>query len=89
MGCGVRKCMMAQDGHPQLPHAKPRDNQDGPGPGTYTAGDAAVMGHRGRTFAAADERRRAEVALARAAAQLKTLEWRIATIRRGIRDPDK
>lgn len=88
MGSAARKCMMADDGHPQLAHAK-RRGDGGPGPGAYATGDAAVMGHRGGTFAAADERRGVEVALETTVAQLKTLEWRIGHIRRGIRDPDK
>lgn len=51
-------------------------------------GDSVVMVQRGRTFAAADERRGAAAALEMAVARLKTLEWRIGFIRRGVREPE-
>lgn len=53
-----------------------------------TTGDSAVMGHRGGTFAATDERRGAAAALELAVSRLKTLEWRIAFVRRGLREPE-
>lgn len=47
-----------------------------------------VMGNSGGTFAAVDERRGAAAALEMAVARLKTLEWRIEFIRRGVRQPE-
>ncbi|CAN0075135.1 unnamed protein product [Pylaiella littoralis] len=79
--------MTPGEGHPQLGHAKRRDGV-GPGPGAYATGDSMVMGHRGGTFAAAYERRGAAAALEMAVARLKTLEWRIGFIRRGVREPE-
>lgn len=46
------------------------------------------MGQQGGTFAAADERRGAAAALEMAVNRLKTLEWRIGFIRRGVREPE-
>lgn len=54
----------------------------------FLSGDSAVMGQRGGTFAAADERRGAAAALEMAIGRLKTLEWRIGFIRRGVREPE-
>ncbi|CAM9536270.1 unnamed protein product [Scytosiphon promiscuus] len=87
MGCAARKCMTPGEGHPQLPHGKRRDG-GGPGPGAYATGDSAVMGQQGGTFAAADERRGEVAALEMAVGRLKTLEWRISFIRRGMREPE-
>eukprot|EP00903_Cladosiphon_okamuranus_P018120 g16675.t1 len=86
MGSAARKCMTPGEGHPQLAHAKRREG-GGPGPGAYATGDSAVMGHRGGTFAAQDERRGAASALETAVCRLKTLEWRIDFTRRGLREP--
>lgn len=47
-----------------------------------------MMGHRGGTFAAQDERRGAAFALETAVCRLKTLEWRIDFIRRGLSEPE-
>lgn len=55
---------------------------------SFLSGDSMVMGHRGGTFAAAYERRGAAAALEMAVARLKTLEWRIGFIRRGVREPE-
>lgn len=87
MGHAPRKCMTAGADHPQLPHAKRRDGES-PGPGAYATGDSAVMGRRRGTFAASDERKGAATALESATSRLKTLEWRIGHIRRGIREPE-
>lgn len=54
----------------------------------FLTGDSALMGHRGGTFAALDERRGAAAALELAVCRLKTLEWRIAFIRHGLREPE-
>lgn len=86
-GVAARKCMARGDDHPQLPHAKRRDGTS-PGPGAYATGDSAVMGQKGATFAATDERKGVHAALDLAVGRLKTLEWRIGFIRRGLRDPD-
>lgn len=80
--------MVPGEGHPQLPHGIRRTGGS-PGPGAYTTSDSAVMGHRGGTFAATDERRGAAAALELATGQLKTLEWRIGSVRRGLREPER
>lgn len=80
--------MATEEMHPQLPHSKRRDGV-GPGPGAYATSDVAVMGNRGSTFAAADERKGSGAALEIAVTRLKTLEWRIAVIRQGTRDPER
>lgn len=87
MGKAPRKCMAAGSDHPQLPHAKRRDGES-PGPGAYPTSDSAVMGHRGGTFAAVDERKGVEAALELAIGRLKTLEWRTEFVRRGNTELD-
>ena len=80
--------MTAGENHPQLAHAK-RLTGESPGPGAYAIGDSSVMANRGGTFRAVDERNGAVAALEMAVGRLRTLEWRIGFIRRGLKEPER